>query len=189
MARLAKVFLCNLQFHHVGRLPNLVEHGAVGLTGLEVQGTVLGLEDDIVTELTIQRLELRHGLLDAVFALVVGTIDKAAPHDDAFVGLQGIGQHIGSVGMRAVVVARTGLSLAVGLDQEASKVRYQFVYFLGLLFPPLGYRLVQRVSRLGVAQCHGCGEVDAEVNLDAIGSQDVGYLPDLFEIGCGQHLG
>ena len=43
VARLAEVLLRNLQFHHVGCLLNLVEHGTIGFAGLEVQGTVLGL--------------------------------------------------------------------------------------------------------------------------------------------------
>ena len=111
---------------------------------------------------------------------MVGTIDEAAPHDDALVRLQGISQHVGTIGMGAVVVARAGLPFAVGLDQETSEVRDEFIDFLGLALPPTGHRLVQGVCRLGVAQCHGGGEVDAQVNLDAIGAQDVCNLPDLF---------
>ena len=167
MARLPQVLLGNLQLDHVRRLTDLVEDGAVRFTGLEIKGTVLGLQDDIVAELTVQRLELRHGLLDAILAFVVGSVDKAAPHDDAWglaLGrgrLQGVGQHVGTVGMAAVVVARTGLALAVGLDEEAPEVGDELVYLVGFLLPPAGYGRAEGVGSLGVAQGHWGSEVDA----------------------------
>ena len=87
-----------------------------------------------------------------------------------------------------MIVARAGLSLAVGLHQKTAKVGYQLVYLLHLAFPPFGYCRVQRVGSLGIAQCHRCGKVNAEVGLDAIGPQDVGNLFHLFQIGGCQHL-
>ena len=122
MAALAQILLGNLQFHHVRGLLNLVKDGTVRLTGLEIQRTVLGLQDDVVTELAVKGFELRYSLLHTVFTLVVGTIDKAAPHDDALVRLQGVGQHVGTIGMGASEVARAGLSFAVSLDQETAEV-------------------------------------------------------------------
>ena len=119
---------------------------------------------------------------------MVGTIDEAAPHDDAAEGLQCICQHVGTVGMRAVIVARTGLSLTVGFDQKAAEVGNELVYFLCLTLPPLSYRTIQGVGSLGVTQSHRGGEVDAEEDLDAIGTQDIGYLLHLFQIGCGEHF-
>ena len=83
MARLTEILLRNLQLHHVGCLLNLVEDRTVWLTGLEVQRTILSLQDDIITELTVQWFELRYSLLHTVLTLVVGTIDRrgqAVPH-------------------------------------------------------------------------------------------------------------
>ena len=119
---------------------------------------------------------------------MVGTIDEAAPHNDAAMRLQGTRQHVGTVGMRAVVVARTGLSLAVGLDEKASEVGYQPVYLVGLLLPPGSHIGIQRVGRLSVTQGHGRSEVNREVGLDAVRAQYVSYLLDGQQIGCCQHL-
>ena len=88
-----------------------------------------------------------------------------------------------------MVVARTGLSLAIGLDQETAEVGNELVDLLRLALPPTGYRGVERVGRRGLAECHGCGEVDAQEDADAIGAQQVGYLAHLLQIGRGQHLG
>ena len=91
--------------------------------------------------------------------------------------------------MTTLVVARARLSLAVGLDKKTTKVRDELVDLLGLLLPPLSHRLVQRVSRLGLFQCHGCGEVDRQIHLDMVRAQDVGNLLHLLEIRSCQHLG
>ena len=188
VARLSGVLLRNLQLGHIGGLANLVEDGAVWLARLEVERSVLGLQDDILAEIAVQRLELRDGLLHAVFALVVGSIDEATPDDGAAVRLQCVSQHIRTFGVGAVVVARTGLSLAVGLHQEATEVGDERVDVLGLALPPLAHASVLRVCRACLAERHGCGEIDGEVDADAVGAQQVGNLPHLVQILWGQHL-
>ena len=123
MERLSQIFLCDLQFHHIRCLTNLVEDRTVWLTRLEVKGTVLGLQDDILMELAVQRLELRDRLFHTVLSLMVGTIDKAAPHDDTLIRLQSLRQHISTVSVRALIVTRSGLSLTIRLHEETAEVR------------------------------------------------------------------
>ena len=53
VARLSEIFLRDLQFHHVGGLLDLVEDGAVWFAGLEVKGSVFGLQDYILAELSV----------------------------------------------------------------------------------------------------------------------------------------
>ena len=45
------------------------------------------------------------------FTFMVGTIYKASPHDDASVWFDGIGKHVGSIGMCAVAVSYTHLDV------------------------------------------------------------------------------
>ena len=52
---------------------------------------------------------------------MVGTIYKASSHDDASVWFDGIGKHVGSIGMCAVVVARTRLSFRIGFTRKPPK--------------------------------------------------------------------
>ena len=53
MARLSEIFLSDLQLHHIGCLHYLVKNRTIWFTWLEVKRAVLGLENDIVTELTV----------------------------------------------------------------------------------------------------------------------------------------
>ena len=119
---------------------------------------------------------------------MVGTINKASPHDDASVWLDGIGKHVGSIGMSAVVVARTRLSFRIGFYQESAKIWDGSIYLLCLLLPPLLNLLIQWVGSLGVAQSHRRSEVDAEVYPDAIRTQDVGNDLHLINIFSCHHL-
>ena len=119
---------------------------------------------------------------------MVSTIYKASPHDDASVWFDGIGKHVGSIGMCAVVVARTRLSFRIGFYEETAKVRDGSIYLFCLLLPPLLNLLIQWVGSLGVAQSHRRSEVDAKVYPDAIRTQDVGNDLHLINIFCSHHL-
>ena len=98
--------------------------------------------------------------------------------------------------MSSLIVERTRLALAVGLHQKASEVWNQRVDLLGLGFPPCFHLCVQRISRLdGLAAIeslgwdgHRRGKVHRQIDPDTIGSQDVGNLFYLVDIGCRQHL-
>ena len=185
---LSQIFLGNLQFCYLRSLLDVVEDRSVWLTGLEVERTILGLQDDVVSELSIHILKLAYGLFHSVFALVVGTIYKASPHDDATVWLDGIGKHVGSLGMSAVVIARTRLSFRISFYQESAKVWNGSINLLCFLLPPLLYLFIQWVCSLGIAQCHRRSKVDAEIHSDAVRTQDVGDDLHLINIFCRHHL-
>ena len=161
---MTQVLLRYLQFGHLLRVLHLVEDGSVRLTWLEVQRAVLRLKDDVRAELPVQLGKLRDGLLYTVFTLMLGTVDKRSPHHDAAIGLQRVGQHVGTVGMSASVVEGTGLSLAVGLHQETAEVRNQLVNFPSLSLPPTLHLWVQRVGGLCVAERLGRAEVHRQIN-------------------------
>ena len=115
---------------------------------LEVERTILRLQDDVVAELSVHSLKFAHSLFHTVFTFMVGTIYKASPHDDASVWFDGIGKHVGSIGMCAVVVARTRLSFRIGFYEESAKVWDGSIYLLCLLLPPLLNLLIQWVAVL-----------------------------------------
>ena len=119
---------------------------------------------------------------------MVSTIYKASPHDDASVWFDGIGKHVGSIGMCAVVVARTRLSFRIGFYQESAKVWNGSINLLCFLLPPLLYLFIQWVCSLGIAQCHRRSKVDAEINSDAVRTQNVGDDFHLINIFCSHHL-
>ena len=120
---------------------------------------------------------------------MVGTIDETAPHHNTAKGLQCLCQHIGSVSMRTVVVARTGLSFTIGFYQKTAKIGNQLIDFTGLALPPARHTGVFRVCGLGITECHRGGEIDGEEDADTIRTQDVGYLLHLTQILLREHLG
>ena len=92
-----------------------------GSRGMEVERPVLDLDEHVVAERAVERHELLVGALDAV-GIDGGVVDEGAPHDDAAVRRDRVGEHVGAVGVGALVVLRAGLALAVGLHQEAAEV-------------------------------------------------------------------
>ena len=82
----------------------------------EVERPVLRLDEDVVAEGAVERHELLVGALDAV-GIDGGVVDEGAPHDDAAVRLDRVGEQVGAVGVGALVVLRPGLAFAVGLDE------------------------------------------------------------------------
>ena len=58
VAGLPKIFLSDLQLHHVRRALDLVKDGTVRLTRLEVERAVLGLQYDVVHKHAVERLKL-----------------------------------------------------------------------------------------------------------------------------------
>ena len=188
MDALTEVFLGNLKFRHHRGLPNLVENRSVWFTGLEVEGTVLCLQDNILTEESVLRLELSYCLLHTVLTLMLVAIDETTPHHNAAIWFEGIGKHIGTVGMSAVVVAGTWLSFGVRLYEETAEVGDDRVNLLNLVLPPLRHGRVKRVSRFKAAKNHRCGEVDGQIGLYSVGTEDIRYGFHLIYIYSGEHL-
>ena len=148
MTALSQILLSNLQLSHLFGVFDVIEDRSVWFAWLEIQRTILRLQYDVVSELAIQWCKLAYSLLNTILTLVCSAIYKAAPHYDTTIRLNSIGQHIGTISMRALIVERTWLSLAVGLYQKSSKVRYLLIYLLGLSLPPCLNLWVQRVGSL-----------------------------------------
>src|SRR5580692_11514065 len=92
-----KVFLCQLYLQQKGSMGHGAEEGMEWFAGLEVDRAVLDLKQDVRFELTVERFEFIVGLPGPVF--IGCAIDKGPPDDDPVVGSQGIGEHIGPVGV------------------------------------------------------------------------------------------
>ena len=93
----AEILLGDLELHHHRSLLHRSKQRAIGLTWLEVDGTVLNLDDDVVGKLTVERHKLQTGLICTVWTL--RCIDKGAPHHNTLVGLEHPSQHIGTIGV------------------------------------------------------------------------------------------
>ena len=188
MRRLAQIFLGDLELHHQRCFRHGAEEGMEGFARLEVDRAIFDLHQHIVGELSVERLEVGIGLFGAIVGIVMG-VDEGAPHDDAAMGLDRGGEHVGPIGMRAVIILRTGLAFAVRLDQEAAEIGDGAVDLIRLRLPPGGDLRVERIGGLEPVKLHRRGPFDRQIDPDAIGPENVGQRGRLGDIGCGEAVG
>ena len=118
-----------------------------GFPGLEINGPILHLQQDIAVELAVERYKLIVRLLGSILAWAA-RVHKCPPNDDAAMWRESCGEHVGAVGVRTAVILRAGLSFGVGFDQEAAEVRNVAIYLVHLLEPPVPHRRIQWIGRL-----------------------------------------
>ncbi len=88
--------------------PASPKQGTEGLTRLEIERTVLDLDEHVVVELPVERLELVIGLRDAV-GRVRFRVHERPPQHDATVRLHGSGERVRALGVSLIVLeARVG---------------------------------------------------------------------------------
>ena len=98
-------------------------------------------------------IELVVGLLGAVLSGC--PIDKGAPHHDAAMRRQRVGEHVGAVGVAAAVVLRPRLAFGIGLDQEAAEIGDGAVDLVHLRPPPGPHGGIERIGGLQPAELIG----------------------------------
>ncbi len=164
------------------------------LPRLKVDGPVLHLQQDVVAELAVERLEFAVGLLRAVVGLIL-RVHEGAPHHDPAVRSHRVGEHIGAVRVCTVVVLRARLTFGVGFDQEAAEVGDGLVDLIRLGAPPGPYGRVEWIGCLQAADLHGRAESRAHVNANSIGPEHIRKRCRLLNVsGCqgdraGVHAG
>ena len=147
------------------------EQWTVRFAGLEVYRSVLHLDDDVVAELPVQRLKFQICLFGAVG--IGRTVYKSAPHNDAFVRLQRICQHVGAFGMGTSEVAGTGLPFRIGFHQEAAEVGDDAVDFLNLVFPPADDFFVKRIGSAQTVESHRGCKINGEVHTQSVRAENI----------------
>ena len=147
------------------------------LARLEIERAVLDLHEDVVAELAVERHELHVGALDAI-RVDLRVVDERPPHHDAAVRRDGVGEHVGAVGVRAAVVLRSRLALAVGLDDEAAEVGNQ-ARRSRPPWPATSARRPGRADRRSAGRRASCGaaKFGREVDADAVRPQRVARWP------------
>ena len=176
-----------MQLRHSGGLVHAAEERAERLAGLEINRAVLYLNNYIITELTVQVLELLNCLVGAVRAGC--RIYKGPPHNHSAMRRQCVRQHVCAVNMGATEILRARLALGRCLYQEASEVWDEGVDFICLVLPPLRNCRVQGIGRRQLAKRHGRGEVDCQIRAYPVLTQDVSNLRYAADVLGVQDLG
>src|ERR1051325_813502 len=115
------------------------------LARLKIERAVLDLQGAVGAEWPVEPRELDVSALGGV-GVNIFVINERAPDDVAAVRRERVGQHVGSLGMRAAVRFRSGLSLGVCFDEKPAEIGNEFVNLVGLCFPPISDFLIERIS-------------------------------------------
>ena len=172
MACMSEVLLRDLKFQRERRVGHTAEQRMERFAWLEVYGTVLGLYEDIVGKLAIQRLKLVVSGYHTVYMTFV-LIDKCPPEYNSSIRLQCFGKHICTVGMRTAVILGTGLTFGVCLHQESAEVGNQRVDLFHFIFPPLPHLGIFGVRRVQSAYLLGGAEFCCQIHFDAVRTECV----------------
>src|ERR1051325_7216472 len=181
MIREAEILLRDLKLGHHLRARHRSEQRMKRLAWLEVNWTILHLQQHVRRELTVERLQV---LVSSASAVVAGllVVNKRAPHDDAVMRRDRSREHVRAIGMRAMVRSWTRLALAVRLHEKAAEVRNHFVDLVGLPLPPRNDGRIERIGSRQVVQLDRRREARRQVNANAKRTKDIGNRRDLSEI-------
>ena len=101
-------------------------------------------------------------------------VDEAAIEDQAAVRLERAGDHVGGVGVGAVVGGGADAAFGIGLHDDAAEVGDGGVEFVESGFPPGGDAWVERIEGVEAADGLWAAEVDGDHGLHAPGAKGVG---------------
>jgi hypothetical protein len=125
MALLAGVLLGDLDLHGLGGVLKAGEERRNRLAGLEVDGALFGLDNDVGGEFAVEGMEdvvCGAGAVGfAVAPVEVVVVDEAAVEDDASVGREGGCEGVGGVGRGAAKVGGPGWPSVSALTVKPAK--------------------------------------------------------------------
>src|SRR5947208_7611329 len=164
MPLLARVFLRDLQLDCFAGLLHCAKQWGRWLPHLKINGSILDLQNDVVLELSIQRMKVvvcgfrtvRLGITPVEMMVV----NKRPVHHHAVMRLQRARDHVGSIGSIAPVLRRSRSSLRICLDDKAGEIRDLLVNSINSLLPPCSYLWVQRIERAHPPGTNGAAQID-----------------------------
>src|SRR4051794_4339073 len=98
MGRESQVLLGNLEFHSHGGMRHGTEQRVKRFARLEIERSILHLQNDVVAKLAIERHELTVRLLDAIVGNFI-RVDERTPNEYATVRRKRISKHVRAVSM------------------------------------------------------------------------------------------
>src|ERR1035438_41311 len=140
MALLPGIFLRDLQLDGFVCFLQAAEQRRNRLAHLEVDGAVFDLNDDVVCELPVERMENIVGRLGEIVLLVAPVemmvVDKAAVEQQSAVGVERAGNYVGGVGWGAAVAGGSSAAFGVRFHNEAGKIWNLRIKSVNGLLPP-----------------------------------------------------
>src|SRR5580692_8449809 len=166
MPLLARVFLRDLQLD--GRICFLeaAEERRHRLPHLEVNRSMFDLDDHVVVELAVERMEVvvRRActIVFRISPIEMVVVDKRTIEDDAVMRRKGAGNYVGGIGRRPAIGRGTEAALRIRLDDNAGKIRNQSVNVVKLSSPPFANARICRIERVQTPDHLWTAEVDRD---------------------------
>src|SRR5215470_619756 len=152
MTLLTCVFLRNLQFDSFIRLSEPAEQRRDRLAHLEIDRSVLDLDDDVVPKFPIQRIEDVVSRLGAIVLEIAPiqmmVVNERTIEEHASVRFESQCDCICGVGRRPSITRRTEPPLRVRLHNKTAQVGDLLIDVLGFVLPPGCNPRIQRIERL-----------------------------------------
>ena len=183
MALLAGVLLRNLQFNGLVRSMQSGEKWRGRFAHLEINGTILDLDDDVIVEGAIQRMKIVVGgfrpIVLQIVPIEVVVVNEGPIKNDSTVGLQRARNHVGCIGRCSAICRRTKSALGIRFDHEPTEVGNMLVNFVDLLAPPFADPRIERIKRVETTHDFRAAQIDGQRELHAPGTKHVGDAADL----------
>src|SRR5580704_12123362 len=180
---LSRVFLRDLQLDGFVGAVQAGKERRRRFTHLEIDWAILDLNDDVVVERAVKRMEVIVGSLGAIIFQIVPievmVVHERAIKHDAAMRLESASNHIPGISGRSAVGGRTQSPFGVGFDHEATEIRYLAVDFVDLFSPPVGDAWIERVKCVEASHHLWTAQVDRHRKLYTPRTENVCDAADL----------
>src|SRR6266851_42720 len=170
MPLLPGVFLGDLQFDGLIGIRHCTEQRRRRLAHLEIYWAVLDLDNDILTKLSIERMEVVVGGAGAISfgisPVQMMVVNEGAVEQDSVMGSKGASDDVGGVGRGTPILRRPGAALGIGFDHEPAEIGDALVNSVGGFLPPRGNVTIKGVKGLQPPNRHGAAHIHRDGQLD-----------------------
>src|SRR5215472_16424385 len=165
MALLSRVLLRDLQLDCFIGLRETTEEWRHRLANLKINRTVLDLDDYVVIELAVERMEdvvsSSGTIVLQVAPIQVVVVHERAVENDAPMGRESARYCVRRIGGRAAVAGGTGTSFRIRLHHKTAKVRNRAINLIDFAVPPFTDRGIQWIERVESPDRLWAAQIDA----------------------------
>src|SRR5262249_31978874 len=166
MPLLTCVFLRDLQLDRFAGLFHAAEKGRNRFARLKIDRPVLDLDDHVVIELAIQRMEYIVSGACAIRLWIAPVqmmvVDEGTVENDATVRSKRPCQNIRRIRGRSSIRGRADSSFRISLHREPTKIRNEREDLIRFRLPPRGNSRVDRVERIDSADRSWAAQIDRQ---------------------------
>src|SRR5713101_8291624 len=183
MPLLPRVLLCDFQLNRLARFLKSAKERRDWFTRLEIDRSILNLDDDVVCKLAVERMKNIIGSSGAIALGIVPVkmmvIDKGPVENDSGVRLKGMRDRVGCHCGRPAVGRGTCPALRVRFYDKSAEIGNLPVNLVNFLAPPFRNARIQRIKRIQASDPFGAAQIDGNRQPDAPRAKHIGDANEL----------